>query len=81
MQTTDYSEQAPKFLQLVLQQDLLGGWTLVSESGRQGARGRIKQTHYDTRDQAIEAMLGTRDKHLQKGFRVVFLQGELKEEG
>ena len=79
MQSTDYSERTPKYIQLVLQQDLLGGWNLVSESGRQGGRGRIKQMHYETHEQAMDAMLDARDGHLQKGFRVVFLQGEIKE--
>jgi predicted DNA-binding WGR domain protein len=79
MQSSDYAERAPKFIQLVLQQDLLGGWSLLSESGQQGRRGRTKQEHYETHDQAMEALLNLRDKHIQKGFRVVFLKGEASE--
>lgn len=79
MQSNDYADQAPKFVQLVLQQDLLEGWSLVSESGQQGGRGRIKREHFATHELAMEAMLALRDKHINKGFRVVFLQGEVRE--
>jgi len=79
MQSSDYAESVPKYVQLVLQQDLLGGWTLISESGRQSGRGRIKNQHFETHEQAMDALLDLRDKNLAKGFQVVFFQGEMNE--
>lgn len=79
MQSANYSDGAPKYLQLVLQQELLGGWSLVVESGRQGGRGRVKREDFETYDQAMEALMKMRDSHVGKGFRVVFFQGEMQE--
>ena len=41
-----------RFYHIMLQQDLLGGWTLIRESGRQGARGRVQREHFDDFDSA-----------------------------
>ena len=76
MQSTDYADKTPRYAQIVLQQDLLGGWSLLSESGHQSRRGRMKQEHYETREQALDAMMDLRDSYINKGFRVVFMQGE-----
>lgn len=64
--------EPPRFCQLVLQQDLLGGWTLVRESGRQGSRGTVKQTQHADRDSAQAALIAERDRLLAKGYRVMF---------
>lgn len=66
----------PRYYQLILQQDLLGGWTVMREWGQQGASGRVKRDHFATRDEAESALLAARDAQVEKGYRVVFVQGE-----
>ena len=43
MQTRSDIAESPRFYQLSLQQDLLGGWTLYREWGQEGARSSLKQ--------------------------------------
>jgi len=69
-------EQPPRYYQLLLQEDLLGGWTLIRESGRQDAGGRIKREHFATREAAEHALLKARDGQLARGYRVVFVEGD-----
>lgn len=69
-------ELPPRYYQLLLQEDLLGGWTLIRESGRQDAAGRIKREHFATREAAEHALLKARDGQLARGYRVVFVEGD-----
>jgi len=71
---------APRFCQLILQQDLLGGWSLVVESGNQGSPGRVKRSHFENRAEAEHALQAFRDKQIAKGFRVVFVEGQSQPE-
>lgn len=66
---------APRFYHIFLQQDLLEGWTLVKEWGQQGSSGRLKREHYPTREQAEAALMATRDAQIERGYKVVFVQG------
>jgi predicted DNA-binding WGR domain protein len=66
----------PKFYQIVLERDLLGGWTLTRNYGLQGNRGTQKVQHFDQLEAAQAALLECRDAQLQAGFRVMFQQGE-----
>ena len=68
-------EQQPRYYQLLLQQDLLDGWTLVREWGKQGSSGRVKRDHFPCRNDALTALERIRDAQLSRGFRVVFSQG------
>ena len=68
-------DEAPRFCHLVLQEDLIGGWTVTREWGRQGSAGRVSRKHYESLEQAQEAMARIREQQLQQGFRVVFTQG------
>jgi predicted DNA-binding WGR domain protein len=76
MQTPVGDNASPRYYHLHLQEDLLGGWTLVREWGRQGASGRVVKQHYTDRDGAEQALLLIRDEQLKRGFRVVFIQGQ-----
>jgi predicted DNA-binding WGR domain protein len=77
LQMPAHGDQPPRYYQLVLQEDLLGGWTLIRESGRQGAGGaRSKQEYFVNRDAAQHALLKARDGQLARGFRVVFVEGD-----
>lgn len=77
MQTIDVQpDKKPRFYQLVLQEDLLHGWTLVREWGNQGSPGRVKKDHFATRDDAQNALLKVRDTQINRGFKVVYMRGE-----
>ncbi|MCG8427696.1 MAG: WGR domain-containing protein [Chromatiales bacterium] len=65
-----------RFYHLHLQQDLLGGWTLVRESGQQGKRGQVTKTYYESRDEAEAALTKFRDAQTRRGYRIVFREGE-----
>lgn len=78
MQTPVGEDAAPRYYHLHLQEDLLEGWTLVRESGRQGSSGRVVKEHFKDREGAEQAMIKARDEQLKRGFRVVFIQGRDK---
>ena len=67
--------EAPKFVQLILEQDLLGGWLLLRETGQTGGRSQLKREVYIDRDQALAAFEKARDQQVKKGFRVMIAQG------
>lgn len=62
-------------MQLTLQQDLLGGWTLLRESGHSGARSQLRREQYLERDAAIAALERARDAQIKRGFQLMFVQG------
>ena len=75
MQTQPVEGLPVRFFQLHLQQDLLGGWTLVRESGIQGLRGQVKREYFEQREDAELAMGMQREKQTKKGYRIVFREG------
>lgn len=75
LQKSADGNDTPRFYHIVLQEDLIGGWTLVREWGVQGARGRVVQKNFATLEQAQEEMVRIRDQQIRNGFRVVFTQG------
>ena len=75
MQTVQSQEQPLRFYQLHLQQDLLGSWVLVRESGFQGNRGQVKRSYFKQRSEAEQAMVRLRDMQTKRGYRVVFMEG------
>jgi predicted DNA-binding WGR domain protein len=75
MQTQPAGADAPRYYQIALQQDLLGGWTLFREWGQQGARASSKRELYLERDAAMQAFEHARDAQLKRGFHVMFAQG------
>lgn len=79
MQTQYQPEQPLRFYQLHLQPDLLGGWTLVRESGLQGARGKVTKEYFTRREEAEQMLIRRRDMQLQRGYRVVYREGILRE--
>ena len=76
LQTPYFGDRPPRYYHLFLQEDLLGGWSLVKEWGFQGASGRVQHEHFETREEALDALLASRDQQLQRGYRVMFFQGE-----
>ena len=76
MQTKPVSTESPRYYEIVLQQDLLGGWTLYRESGVQGGKATLKREQFLERDDALAAFEKARDAQLKRGFRVMFSQGQ-----
>jgi len=76
MQISATNDVIPRFYQLLVQQDLLGGCSLVREWGRQGSPGRIKRDHFPTLEAAIEACISVRDSQLRRGYHVVYTRGQ-----
>lgn len=75
MQSMPGSAEPQRYFQLVLQQDLLGGWTLIRETGQQGSRGSLRREQFLDLESAQEAMIKARDQQLKKGLKVMFSQG------
>ena len=67
--------EAPRFVQLQLQGDLLGGWTVVRESGLIGGRSQLRRELFPDHDAAMAALELARDAQLKKGFQLMFVQG------
>lgn len=67
---------APRFVQLMLQADLLGGWTLVRETGVIGGRSQLRREQFDDQASAVSALEAARDQQLKRGFQMMFTQGE-----
>ncbi len=76
LQTPPNAEGNPRYYQLLLQEDLIDGWTLVKENGIQGSSGKVTKVHYTDRDQALAALIKTRDSQIKRGYHVVFMRGE-----
>lgn len=67
--------EAPRFVQLMLQPDLFGGWMLLRESGVIGGRSQIRREQFPNQDSALLALERARDQQLKRGFQLMFSQG------
>jgi predicted DNA-binding WGR domain protein len=81
MQTKTQGPEAPRYYHLILQQDLLGGWSLTREWGHPGGRASAKREVYLERDAAERALMSARDAQIKRGFQVMFCQGSEAPEG
>ncbi len=68
--------EAPRFVQLQLQRDLLGGWELLRESGQIGGRSTLRRELYADQTSAQHALEAARDAQIKRGFQLMFAQGE-----
>ncbi len=75
MQQPPQNELAPSYVQLLLEQDLLGGWILYRESGIQGGRASLRRQVFIERDDATIAFERARDLQLKKGFKIMITEG------
>ena len=75
LQQKPAANELPRYFHLILQQDLLGGWTLVRESGQIGGKSQLKREVYLEQDEAIAAFEKARDLQLKRGFQIMFAQG------
>ena len=67
--------EPPRFVQLMLEPDLLGGWALVRETGQIGGRSTLRREQYLDQASAMAAFEHARDLQLKKGFQLMFVQG------
>ncbi len=77
LQTPYSGDRASRFYHLFLQEDLLGGWLLVKEWGFQGASGTVQREHFASKEEAVQALLSSRDAQIRRGYRVMYTQGEV----
>jgi len=75
LQQKPQGTEAPRYVQLILQQDLLGGWTLLRESGQLGGKAQLRREQYLERAAALAAFEKARDAQLRRGYQVMFAQG------
>ena len=75
LQTRPGPGEIPRYVQLSLQQDLLGGWLLLREAGQTGGKATLKKEQYLAQDEALAAFERARDAQLKRGFQVMFAQG------
>jgi predicted DNA-binding WGR domain protein len=75
LQQKPLAGEAPKYVQLMLQQDLLGGWSLLRETGHIGGKAALKREQYLEHEAALAAFERARDAQLSRGFQVMFAQG------
>ena len=75
MQTTPGVDGPPRFFELILQEDLLGGWTLIRQWGQTGVRGRHARDYFDHHNDAQQSLMDYRDRQLAKGYAVMFIHG------
>jgi hypothetical protein len=59
----------------MLERDLLGGWTLVRETGQAGGRSSVRREQFLEQAEALAAFEHARDLQLKKGFQLMFAQG------
>lgn len=76
LQNLPGSSEPPRYVQIVLEQDLLGGWTLYRETGQQGGKATLRHEQFLERDAAMAAFEKLRDAQIKRGFRVMFAQGQ-----
>lgn len=75
LQQRPQGREAPRFVNLQLQRDLLGGWELVRETGQIGGRSTVRRELFLEQAAAVAALEQARDQQLKRGFQVVFAQG------
>ena len=75
MQQRPDGREAPRFVQLQLQPDLLGGWMLLRETGQIGGVSTLKRELYTDQASAMAALEAARDAQLKRGFQLMFAQG------
>lgn len=75
LQQRPEGREAPRFVQLMLERDLLGGWSVVRESGRIGGRSQLRREQFPDQASATAAFEHARDLQLTKGFQVMYSQG------
>lgn len=77
MQTIPAENQVPRFYHLHLEPDLFEGWMLTKEWGAQGSAGRVQKKHFADIEKAEAELLSLRDSQIKRGYKVVFVEGQI----
>src|SRR3546814_16490710 len=75
MQQRPDGHDAPRFVQLMLQPDLFGGWSLVRETGQMGGRSTVRREQFPDHPSALAALEHARGQQLKRGFPLMLTQG------
>ena len=78
LQQRPEGREAPRFVQLQLQPDLLGGWTLLRETGQIGGRSTLRKDLFADQASAIAALVARMRLHKKaqgSGLRFVLWDG------
>ncbi|MBD9536265.1 hypothetical protein ATCM_14785 [Stenotrophomonas sp. ATCM1_4] len=75
LQQPPSGKEAPRYVQLTLVPDLLGGWELLRESGQTGGRVQLRRELFLQHDEARDAFEKARDAQIKRGFQVMFTSG------
>ncbi len=67
--------EPPRFVQLTLQPDLLGGWALLRESGQTGGKSTLRREQFLDHASALAALEHARDTQLKRGFQLMYAEG------
>ena len=71
MQHTTAALPGPRFIRLYLEQDLLGSWELIQETGQLGGKSQVQREIFIDQTQALEAIEMLRMKYAKRGFEVL----------
>ena len=63
------------YYDIQIQPDLLGRWHVVRNWGRDGASGTMRQTPYDTIQDAMNGFQEVKEQLVKRGYRVVMQEG------
>ena len=75
LQQRPLAGEIARYVQLSLQQDLLGGWLLLREAGQIGGKATLKRELFLEQAAAVQAFEKARDAQIKRGFQVMFAQG------
>src|SRR3546814_18226688 len=75
MQQRPDGHDAPRFVQLILQPDLFGGWSLVRETAQMGGRSTVRREQFPDHPRALAALAPARYPQLKRGFPLLFTPG------
>ncbi len=76
LQTPPAPDRVSRFYQLILQEDLLGGWSVVRQWGATGQRGTTRTHYFDDHETAAAALEAWRREKVDDGYRITFVEGE-----
>ena len=75
LQLPPSGSEAPRYVQLTLVPDLLGGWEMLRESGQIGGRVQLRRELFLNQEQAQQAFEKARDAQIKRGYQVMFTSG------